>query len=305
MKTGALIVSLIRNEQAGQISALKKVGSISALMRIVLTFKRAGIDNIYIISNQENAMKKEISRLGVIFIPADPDEHDMFFYVKEGLRYLMDKEEFLFIMPSNVPLFTTDTIKQMAEAGNIVTIPVNKGISGHPIFINTKIIPSILNYQGTRGLSGAVKSLDCEINKMEVDDSGVVVRNLDNQEFPAALDKHSLNDLHPEVRIRIGKEKPFLGPGTKQLLLLVEETGSLRLACEYMGISYSKGRGMVDIMERQLGFNVLERRQGGETGGSSTLTSKGSEILNRYHEYEKKVREYAENLFSDYFNEIS
>lgn len=301
MKIGALIISRVINESVNQISALKKIGTISALLRIVLTFKRAGIESIYIVSNQEEEIKKEISKLGVTFIPADSDEKEMFYYVKKGLEYLQEKEEFLFIMPSNVPLFTIDTIRQLAGTRNLVTIPMNRGISGHPLFIDADVIPSILSYQGPHGLSGAVKNLDCEINRIEVDDSGVVVYELDDQEFPTALDNHSLNEFHPEIRVRIGKEKPFLGPGTKQLLFLVEETGSLRLACEYMGISYSKGRGMIDTMEKQLGYSVLERKQGGETGGSSNLTPKGSDILNRYHEYEKNVREYAEKLFFDYF----
>lgn len=301
MKIGALIISRVIETAENRIDALEKIGTISALQRVVLTFKRAGVENIYIVSNQEESTKRELSKLGVTFIPAESGVTEMFYYVKTGLTYLQEKEEYLFIMPSNVPLFTTDTIKKLSESRNRVTIPVYRGVSGHPVLINGDIIPCILNYQGPRGLSGAVKSLDCEITRMEVDDKGVAIYELDDEEFTAALDNHSLNEFYPEVRVRLGKEKPFLGPGTKQLLLLVEETGSLRLACDYMGISYSKGRGMVDIMEKQLGYNVLERRQGGEAGGSSSLTSKGAAILERYEEYEKKVREYAEKLFYDYF----
>ena len=301
MKIGALIISRVIETAENRIDALEKIGTISALQRIVLTFKRAGVENIYIVSNQEESTKRELSKLGVTFIPAESEDSEMFYYVKTGLAYLQEKEEYLFIMPSNVPLFTTDTINKLSESRNRITIPVNRGVSGHPILISGDIIPSILNYQGPNGLSGAVNSLDCEITRMEVDDKGVAIYELDDEEFMAALDNHSLNEFYPEVRVRIGKEKPFLGPGTKQLLLLVEETGSLRLACDYMGISYSKGRGMVDIMEKQLGYNVLERRQGGEAGGSSSLTSKGAAILKRYEEYEKKVREYAEKMFFDYF----
>lgn len=303
MNPKALIVSIIKNELEpfNKINALKKVGDISAIQRIVLTFKCAGISDIYIISNQNEVLKKEISRLGVTFIPTEENLEDMFFYVKEGLQYLSKRADFFFIMPSSVPLFTTTTIKKLANSKCMVSIPVNKGVSGHPIFISAEVIPHILAYSGDNGLSGAIKNLEYKVKKIEVKDSGVLIYETDNYNFTSALDNHSLNKFYPELKIRIGKEKIFLGPGVEQLLNLVDETGSLKLACEYMAISYSKGRMMVDTMEKQLGYNVLERKQGGESGGSSILTQEGINILNCYSEYEKKVKEYAQSIFTDYF----
>lgn len=306
MKTSALIASIIKEEPANRIGALKKIGTISAIQRIVLTFQRAGVEDIYIISNREDILKKEISRQCITFIPVEmkDEEPDMFSFVKSGLQYLQSKVDSLFIMPSNVPLFTVDTIKKLEESHEMITIPMNRGISGHPIRIDAKVIPEILSYEGRHGLGGAVKSLGYEIKRIEVKDSGVVVYETSNEEFQDALMNHSLNELHPEVRVRVGKEMPFLGPGTRQLLSLLNENGSLRMSCEYMGISYSKGRGMLEIMEKQLGYEVVIRKTGGETGGSTTLTEKGADLLKRYQEYEKKVREYAEDIFEEYFFEV-
>jgi len=303
VKSGALIVSVIKSEHEdiNKISALKKVGDISAIRRIVLTFKRAGIDDIYIISNQNEVLKKEISKVGVTFIPAESGSEDMFFYVKKGLQYLEGKTDSLFIMPSSVPLFTAATVKKLASMKCTVLIPVNNGVSGHPILISSDVIHEILAYNGEQGLSGAIKSLGRNVKKIEVEDSGVLIYETDNHDFSRALNNHSLNKFHPELRIQIGREKIFMGPGVEQLLKLIDETGSIRLACEFMGISYSKGRTIIDIMESQLGYSVLERRQGGEYGGSSVLTPEGKDIMKRFSEYEKSVRKYAEDIFADYF----
>jgi len=303
VKLGALIVSVIKNEYEGinRISALKKVGDISAIRRIVLTFKRAGIDDIYIISNQNEVLKKEISKVGVTFIPAESGSEDMFFYVKKGLQYLEGKTDFLFIMPSSVPLFTAATVKKLAGMKCDVSMPVNNGVSGHPILIRSDVVHEILPYNGGQGLSGAIKSLGRNVKKIEVEDSGILIYETDARDFSSALKNHSLNKFHPELRIQIGREKIFMGPGVEQLLKLIDETGSIRLACEFMGISYSKGRTIIDTMENQLGYSVLERRQGGEYGGSSVLTPEGKDIMKRYSDYEKSIKKYAEDIFADYF----
>lgn len=294
---------MIENDPGNKIDALQKIGCISAVTRIVLTFRRAGVENIYLISNQNETVKKEIAKMGVTFIPASYHSQHMFLYVKTGLKYLQNKEDYLFIMPSSFPLFTTETLDRLSGTRALVSIPFNQGISGCPVFISTRVIPSILEYKGEQGLDGALKSLSCDIDRINVEDSGIRICETDNQDFFTALDKHSLNRWNTNVKVSITKEKAFFGPGARQLLTLVKEIGSLSLACDYMGMSYSKGRTMIYNMETQLGFHVLERKQGGETGGSSQLTEKGLHLLKQYEEYEKKVKKYAQDIFPDFFGE--
>lgn len=302
MVAGALIVALIKDEPKNKIGALQKIGDISSLQRIVLLFKRSGIEKVFIISNCEEEVKKEISKLGVIFIPQHEKDQEMFFYVKKGLEFVEKKLDLVFVMPSNVPLFKDTTIKRLLEDNDIVTIPVNKNISGHPVLINTKIIQEIVDYKGDRGLSGAFKNLNYEVKKIDVQDVGVRIYNKDEKDFDEALNESSLNKCYPEIKVSIAKEKLFFGPGVKQLLELIKDTNSLSLACKQMGISYSKGRKKVDIMENQLGYKIINRVQGGEFGGSSTLTKKGIKLLENYIAYEKKIKEYAKDIFKNYFN---
>ena len=97
-----------------------------------------------------------------------------------------------------------------------------------------------------------------------------------------------LKKLRPGMRIAVGgcvasqegenilRRAPWVdvvfGPQTLQLLQLTQETGSLLAACRRVGISYSKGRGMIAAAEAQLGGALLVRQQGGASGGSSSIS---------------------------------
>ena len=85
------------------------------------------------------------------------------------------------------------------------------------------------------------------------------------------------------------------------LLTLVDETKSVRAAGQRMQLSYSSCWKMIRTLEEQLRYPLLERTQGGAVGGTSVLTERGKVFLKKYMEYDKKIRETAEDLFETYF----
>ena len=78
-----------------------------------------------------------------------------------------------------------------------------------------------------------------------------------------------------KIQVKLIGQDAFFGPGPRQLLLGIRERGSVSGACQAIGISYSKGRGIIRRMERELGFELVQRRQGGTGGGSAGLTPTG------------------------------
>lgn len=121
------------------------------------------------------------------------------------------------------------------------------------------------------------------------------------EEYARLPNKCGLRELHPDIKVRIAREKPFYGPGAHQLLELTQETGSLREACRNMGISYSKGRKIVSLMEEQLESPVVESRQGGRAGGYSVLTEQGQELMQNYAAFCREAKQHLSELFSKYF----
>ena len=72
-------------------------------------------------------------------------------------------------------------------------------------------------------------------------------------------------------------------------------------ACQCMHMSYSKGWSMINEVERQLGYPVLIRSQGGSNGGGSSLTEQGQNLLQAYQSMERDIRTYSQKAFEKYF----
>lgn len=102
----------------------------------------------------------------------------------------------------------------------------------------------------------------------------------------------------PDLRLRLLGGRPFFGPGPAALLRAVARQGAVAPACESLGLSYSKGRGMLRVMEAELGYPVVRCERGGSGGGSASLTPKGARLLQQYTRYENEVRRYAKRRFA-------
>lgn len=95
----------------------------------------------------------------------------------------------------------------------------------------------------------------------------------------------------------------FFGEGPSRLLHAVEETGSLRAAALSMGMAYTKALKLIGNAERALGFSVITRAVGGESGGGSRLTPEGKEWLTRYDAYKSACMQANGELYAVFFPE--
>lgn len=107
--------------------------------------------------------------------------------------------------------------------------------------------------------------------------------------------------IRPRLKIQLVGTEPFFGPGVKTLLECIREEGSVRDACEKMGLSYSKGRKMLERAERELGYTIVERSPGGKNGGSARVSEDGMRLLSRYERFEKELTGLAEEKYREIF----
>ena len=77
-------------------------------------------------------------------------------------------------------------------------------------------------------------------------------------------------DLSVRVKVTIRKNNAFFGPGIAQLIRLIDELGSVKEACQSMGLSYSKGWFIINRAETELGYQLIRRNHGGRDGGAGT-----------------------------------
>ena len=79
-----------------------------------------------------------------------------------------------------------------------------------------------------------------------------------------------------------------MGPGRVELLELIGETGSLRAAAIWMGVSYMRAWNLVKDSNKCFARPLVEANRGGKTGGGATLTEVGREVVEMYREMEKE-----------------
>jgi molybdate transport system regulatory protein len=99
--------------------------------------------------------------------------------------------------------------------------------------------------------------------------------------------------------------EPLFGPGTFDLLVLVDETGSLHQAAKLMGMSYNKAWRAMRQAEDHLGIKLLARRTGGSDGGGSVLTDDGVRLMERFRAFLDEADADLARLYEKYFGDAS
>ncbi len=301
--TGGIIVAAGKTSEKNESQPLLKIGSITVVKRIVLTFQKVGISPIVIITGYKaKEIEHHLSDYGIIFLRNQQYENsDMFDSAKIGIDFLQNKCDQVIFNPVNIPMFTPDTLQRMMESGARVISPSYHGKSGHPLLISCELIPRILEYDGNMGMRGAIQDVGVKAQCMDVDDEGIISDMDDIDILDQLLKKHNQRILHPFIRISIEKESLFFNSRTKLLLTLIQDTHSVRSACRHIALSYSKAWNMLNQLEQELGYAVVERKHGGSKGGNTYLTKEGIDFLEKYQQFEQNVRQYAKDEFDRLF----
>lgn len=284
---------------------LLKVGSIPIVRRIVLTLQQAGVFPIVVVTGTEELeVTRQVAPLGVVFIQnTECERPELFSSVKLGLSYLQGKCDRVVFTPVNSPMFFAQTLHTLLSCEADIVTPTYEGQGGHPIVLNSDILPDILAYDGPDGLRGAVRRCDCRRQRIAVSDAGVLMTVHNEPQLRQHLQEHNASLLTPSVKISIDKENMFLNSRLKLLMFLIADLHSVRQACLHMGLSYQKAWDMINQLERELGYAVVMRQHGGKNGGSTCLTDKGRQLMYAFQHYEDEVRGFAQQRFDALFRE--
>lgn len=94
------------------------------------------------------------------------------------------------------------------------------------------------------------------------------------------------------------------GDGPYELLRRVEKTKSLHQAANQMGMSYSKAWSLIRTLEGRLGFPLLERKAGGQSGGGSKVTPEARRFMQQYNRFRKDVKMALEKIYQKHFSSM-
>ena len=109
------------------------------------------------------------------------------------------------------------------------------------------------------------------------------------------------NEIRTKIRVTLmtKQNEKFFGPGVQDLLCGIRVHGSVKDACEAMDMSYSKGRRILKHAETVLGYRLVERQQGGASGGSAHLTPEAEAFMNRYETLTDSISAYAKTRLDE------
>ncbi len=306
MTTAALIVAAGMSSRMGDFKPLLNIGSISIAQRVVATFRQAGVERIVMITGYNAvALERHLSGNGIVFLRnEDYATTQMFDSVCIGLRYLRGKCDRLLFTPVDIPLFTAATVRALLETDAGLACPSVGGETGHPTLIAASLIDRILADPGDRGLRGALERCGEELRLVPVNDRGVLHDADTPEDYRALLKYHNEQLVRPIVQVSLAREKVFFDSRAAMLLGLIEETQSVRCACQRMQMSYSSGWNVIRTLESQLGKSLVQRSQGGSGGGKSSLTEEGKRVLTQYEAFSAALRDEAQRLYGAYFGEL-
>jgi molybdate transport system regulatory protein len=103
------------------------------------------------------------------------------------------------------------------------------------------------------------------------------------------------------LKLQLHQEGKVFGEGPCELLRRIEASGSLHQAAAEMKMAYSKAWKMIRMIEKRLGFAVLEREIGGRSGGGSRVTPRAKELMSCYAGFREEVQRAVDRIFPKRF----
>lgn len=303
MKTGAVIVAAGMSTRMKQFKQLMKIGNLTMAERVVYNFKRAGVDDIVMVTGyRSKQLQKSLDTLCVEFVEnTEYESTDMFESAKLGLEALYRKCDRILFCPVDIPFFSDETVNRVLDCNSKLVIPRYNGKNGHPISIASELVPKILSFKGDRGLKGALEATGVPIDYIDVDDRGSVMDADTREDYEKLVDLHNERIMRPSLRVGIASAREFFTEDSVRLMEEIDRLGSVKEACRHIGISYSKGWEIINTAEDGIGYRLVERQTGGKYGGAAYLTDRGRELVVLYRQMERELSEKAEDMFDHIF----
>lgn len=114
--------------------------------------------------------------------------------------------------------------------------------------------------------------------------------------------KHKFSNFRVGYKIWLNNEEGvgILGEGIIELLRQIEKTGSLVAASNIQEVSYRKAWGDIKNAEALLGVQLIDRKRGGECGGTSTLTLDAKRIIEAWDKLHSKFDQSIEDMIIEF-----
>lgn len=308
LRYGAVIAAAGVSVRMGKFKPMLRVGGESIIQRIIRMMREAGADPIIVVTGyRRDILEEHLRHENVMFIYNENySTTKMMDSVAMGLRMLEGKCDRVIFSPGDIPMVKNDTIQILKKHEGVFVRPVYHGKKGHPVILDAKIIPGIIDYHGKGGLRNAIEQQKIAVTDIPVDDEGVIMDVDTKGDYRELLRQNSImigekDKLRAELNISMGTDEMFFDKDMATFLELIAITGSMSSACQAMNISYTTGWKMINLLEKKLNRKILLRNVGGSEGGGSRLSEEGEKLLTSYNKMVQEMEEFGRKVFFKYF----
>lgn len=179
-RLAALVLAAGCSSRAPGFKPLLPLGGSTVIENTIASLRRAGIDNITVVAGHRAAdLLPVLDRIAVRVVVNDGYCDGMFSSVVVGAESLPADIAAFFLLPADIPLVRSHTIRLLARAGRKggtdVVYPVFQGRRGHPPLISARLIPAIMAWDGTVGLRGLLARYEQRAGEVAVVDEGILL----------------------------------------------------------------------------------------------------------------------------------
>ena len=141
---------------------LLPLGEATVTDRVVSTFSSPDIDVLLVAGYRHEDTQAVVKQQGLTIVYNRDYERGMFSSLQAGIRRLRPVHRAFFVLPVDVPLVRSSTIRRLKDAegqspGRIV-YPVFRGRRGHPPLVPSSLAPAILGWEKEGGLKAVLES---------------------------------------------------------------------------------------------------------------------------------------------------
>ena len=306
MKIGALIVTTGLSRVSGVTALLSQVGTITAGQRMISAFQCVGVDLVgLVVGPEDKKAERQLTQNGVVFLRCSDADTPFYQGLQEGLSFMLDKFDRVFILPGDTPLVLPKTLETLLQSDASIAQPETHHVNGYPILLDKPAMEIIVSQPTREAAEHTASQRKLRTASVRVEDSGILLRGEDMSHRKNLIQHHNSQLSRPVTEVTLHSGGVLYDPRLSMLLHLVEETRSVRDACSLMQISYSAAWNMLNRVEDELGFPLVERIRGGASGSGSVLTNKGRQLMVAYDRFSEHLSREARQLYGKIFGSIS
>jgi molybdenum cofactor cytidylyltransferase len=175
----SVVLAAGESRRMGQPKMLLPFRGKTMIEHVIENIRKAGLESItVVIGAEKEKLPVLLQKLSVNFCVNNEYHQGMLSSVICGIRHLPENVSAILIFPGDQPLISPDTIaavvKRRSPSDKGIIIPVYKKRRGHPVMIDIKYKPAILNLNQEEGLRSLAVSYPEDVCEIETDDPGIL-----------------------------------------------------------------------------------------------------------------------------------